>query len=132
MPTRARSRASSARVGASRTSPSWSCCPQIVDELNERFGLNLDERDQLLFDQFEETWVADPEVAAQAQNNTIENFRLVFDRMFMGTVVGRMDDNEAIFKRILDDEEFREVLMDLYAARVYRRARSAQTRNRDE
>jgi hypothetical protein len=34
-----------------------------------------------------------------------------------------MDDNEAIFKRILDDEEFREVLMDLYAARVYRRAR---------
>ncbi len=96
---------------------------QIVDELNERFGLNLNERDQLLFDQFEETWVSDPEVAAQAQNNTIENFRLVFDRMFMGTVVGRMDDNEAIFKRILDDEEFREVLMDLYAARVYRRAR---------
>lgn len=67
--------------------------------------------------------MSDPEVAAQAQNNTIENFRLVFDRMFMGTVVGRMDDNEAIFKRILDDEEFREVLMDLYAARVYRRAR---------
>jgi hypothetical protein len=32
-------------------------------------------------------------------------------------------DNEAIFKRILDDEEFREVLMDLYAARVYRQAR---------
>lgn len=61
--------------------------------------------------------------SAAAQNNTNENFRLVFDRMFMGTVVGRMDDNEAIFKRVLDDEEFREVLMDLYAARVYRRAR---------
>jgi type I restriction enzyme R subunit len=96
---------------------------EIVQELNDRFGLTLDERDQLLFDQFEETWVADPEVSAQAQNNTIENFRLVFDRMFMGTVVGRMDDNEAIFKRILDDPEFREVLMDLYAARVYRKAR---------
>ncbi len=39
-----------------------------------------------------------------------------FERMFMGTVVGRMDDKEAIFKRILDDEEFRDVLMDLYAA----------------
>ncbi len=64
--------------------------------MNERFGVNLDQRDQLLFDQFEETWLADPEMAAQAKNNTIENFRLVFDRMFMGTVVGRMDDNEAI------------------------------------
>ena len=44
-------------------------------------------------------------------------------RMFMGTVVGRMDDNEAIFKCILDDEEFRQMLMDWYAAKVYRRAR---------
>ena len=37
----------------------------------------------------------------------------------MTTVVGRMDDNEAIFKRILDDEEFRQVLADYYLKRVY-------------
>ncbi len=96
---------------------------EIVDELNERFGLNLNERDQLLFDQFEETWVADPEVVAQARSNTLENFRLVFDQRFLDTVVARMDENEAIFKRILDDEEFQQVLMDLYATRVYRQAR---------
>ncbi|HEY1354464.1 MAG TPA: type I restriction endonuclease [Ktedonobacteraceae bacterium] len=97
---------------------------QIVHELNERFGLNLDQRDQLLFDQFEETWVANPEVAAQARNNTLDNFRLVFDRIFLRTVVGRMDENEAIFKRILDDPEFQAALMDLYATRVYRRSRA--------
>ena len=56
--------------------PELELLSQIIDELNERFGLNLNEQDKLLFDQFEETWVADPEVAAQAQNNTIENFRL--------------------------------------------------------
>jgi len=95
---------------------------QIVDELNQRFGLKLDSQDQLLFDQFEETWLADPEVTAQAQHNTLDNFRLVFDRMFLNTVVGRMDDNEAIFKKVLDDDEFRQALMDLYATRVYRRA----------
>jgi type I restriction enzyme R subunit len=103
--------------------PELELLSEIVKELNDRFGLTLDERDQLLFDQFEETWVADPEVSAQAQNNTIENFRLVFDRMFMGTVVDRMDANEAIFKKILDDEDFRQVLMDWYAAKVYKRAR---------
>ncbi|MDA8034362.1 MAG: type I restriction endonuclease subunit R, partial [Actinomycetota bacterium] len=97
---------------------------QIVDELNQRFGLNLSERDQLLFDQFEETWLADPDVVAQASANSLEHFRLVFDDRFMGTVVSRMDDNEAIFKKILDDEEFRQVLMDLFAGRVYRRART--------
>ena len=109
----------------SQQEPELEPLSQIIDELNERFGMNFDERDQLLFDQFEETWITDPEVAAQARNNTIENFRLVFDRMFMGTVVGRMDDNEAIFKRVLDDEEFRQVLMEFYARRVYRRANRA-------
>lgn len=37
--------------------------------------------------------------------------------------VGRMDDNEAIFKRILDDPEFQASLMEPYATRVYQRAR---------
>ncbi len=96
---------------------------QIVEELNERFGLNLNVRDQLLFDQFEDTWLADDDVVAQARANTFDNFRLRFDQKFMDTVVSRMDLNEAIFKRVLDDEEFRRVLMDLYATRVYGRAR---------
>jgi type I restriction enzyme R subunit len=100
----------------------------IIETLNDKFGTNLDERDQLLFDQFEETWVADPEVVAQARNNEFDNFRLVFDRMFLGTVVGRMDDNEAIFKRVLDDEDFQKTLMDLYALRVYRRLRDEGSR----
>ena len=47
----------------------------------------------------------------------------MFDRLFMGTVVGRMDDNEAIFKRILNDDAFRAALQDLYARLVYREAR---------
>lgn len=100
---------------------------KIIEALNERFGTDLDERDQLLFDQFEETWVADPEVLAQALNNEFENFRLVFDRMFMSTVVGRMDDNEEIFKRVLDDAEFQKTLKDLYALRVYRRLRGEKS-----
>jgi hypothetical protein len=48
--------------------------------------------------------------------------------IFMGAVASRMDDNEAIFKKILDDEEFRQVLTDLYPGRVYRRARDEKKR----
>ncbi len=97
----------------------------IVEALNLRFGTNLDETDQLLFDQFEETWATDPEVVDQAQNNEFDNFRLVFDRKFLSTVVERMDGNEAIYKRVLDDEEFQKALMDLYALRLYQRLRQA-------
>jgi hypothetical protein len=41
-------------------------------------------------------------------------------------VIERVDDNEALFKRILDDSEFRQVLTDLYASRVYRSARAEE------
>jgi type I restriction enzyme R subunit len=102
---------------------------KIIHALNERFGTDLNEQDQLLFDQFEETWVHDPEVAAQAMNNEFENFRLVFDRMFMSTIVGRMDENEAIYKRVLDDADFQKTLMDLYALRVFQRLREAGGRD---
>lgn len=95
----------------------------IIQVLNERFGMNLNERDQLLFDQFEETWAADPEVAAQARNNQFDNFRLVFDKRFLNTVVTRMDENEDIYRRVLSDDDFRDALMDLYATRLYRRLR---------
>ncbi|MHB8717743.1 MAG: type I restriction endonuclease subunit R [Candidatus Dormibacteria bacterium] len=97
---------------------------EIVLELNERFGLYLTERDQLLFDQFEEEWTADPELTAQARNNTLENFRLVFDRIFLGTIVKRMDANDAIYKQILDDPDFKATIGDYYVRKVYGRLRS--------
>jgi hypothetical protein len=53
-----------------------------------------------------------------------QDFRLAFDRRFMNTVVTRMDDNEAIFKRILDDDDFRVLLEAHYAKKVYERLRT--------
>ena len=96
---------------------------EIIRVLNEQFGLNLDEKDKLLFDQFEEAWLANPDVVAQAQNNDFDNFKLVFQNLFLGTVIDRMDANEEIFKRILDSEEFKNTLLLWYATEVYRKAR---------
>jgi type I restriction enzyme R subunit len=97
---------------------------RIVEVINERYGLDLDDADQLLFDQFEESWATDEALAARARTNTFENFRLVFDRTFMDTVVRRMDDNADIFKRILDEPDFQRTVLDYYAERLYGRLRS--------
>jgi type I restriction enzyme R subunit len=97
---------------------------RIVEVINERFGLDLGEADQLLFDQFEETWAADETLVARARNNTFENFRLVFDRTFLDTVVKRMDQNADIFKRILDEPEFQRTVLEYYATRLYERLRA--------
>ena len=98
---------------------------QIIDVINERFGLKLTDTDQLLFDQFEQSWVADPTLAEQAKQNTLPNFRLAFDRTFMNTIVGRMDTNNEIFKRVLDDQDFRTLLADYYVRKVYEQLRDA-------
>jgi len=91
---------------------------KIIELLNEKFGINLSDADQLLFDQYFEDWAQDPELASQARNNTLANFKLVFDPKFLRTVVTRMDTNEAIFKRILDDAEFSELVRDYYLRKV--------------
>ena len=101
--------------------PPLEALSKIVDELNERFGLSLTEADQLFFDQVEAEWVSNEEIGDQARNNSFENFRLVFDPRFISTVVGRMDANEGIFKKILDDEEFKQTLLELYAKRLFNR-----------
>ena len=103
--------------------PDMESLSQIVDTLNERFGLDLNETDQLLFDQYEQDWLADPEVTDQACNNTIDNFKLVFDRNFLKTVISRMDENDALFRRILDDPEFQAAIKDFYGSKVYKEAR---------
>ncbi len=112
--TQGRSRPSSARASGKRHEPDIEPLSQIIEVLKERFGLKLGEADQLFFDQFEEDWAADPELAAQANNNTLDNFKLVFDPKFLNTIMTRMDSNEAILKKILDDDDFRAVLADFY------------------
>lgn len=95
----------------------------IVDLLNDRFGTNLTEADKLLFDQFEEDWVADPDLGAQARSNTLDNFRFGFDKKFESTVIGRMDLNDEIFRRIMDDDVFAAAVRNYYRERVYERLR---------
>jgi len=95
----------------------------IVEVLNDRFGTDLTDVDKLLLDQFEESWVADGELSDQAQNNSIENFRLVFDRKFLQTIVTRVDANDEIYKKILDDEDFRATVGEFYLRKVYERLR---------
>jgi len=95
----------------------------IIEVLNERFGTDLTDVDKLLLDQFEESWIEDGELSDQARNNSIDNFRLVFDRKFLQTIITRVDANDEIYKRILDDEDFRTTLGEFYLRKVYERLR---------
>ncbi len=96
---------------------------EIIIVINDRYGLNLGESDRLLLEQFKSAMVSDPDLGEQARANTLDQFRQVFEKRFMTDIVTRMDDNEAIFKKILDDREFHDLLFDVYVHDVYKTLR---------
>jgi hypothetical protein len=66
---------------------------------------------------------ADAQLVARARTNTFDNFLLVFDHTFLDTIAKRVDSNDAIFKKILDEPEFRRTLLEFYATKLYERLR---------
>jgi len=106
-------------AGGASPDPQTERLSAIIDRLNERHALNLTITDALLFEQFKGDWVADPELAAQARANTLDNFLIVFAKKFLTTVLSRMDANADIFKAINDDKGFAEDLKASYGREVY-------------
>lgn len=96
---------------------------EIIEVLNHRFGTEFNDADKLFFDQIEEELVEDGKLSEQAQNNTIENFKFGFDDVFMDKLISRMDQNQDIFTKMMDDSEFGGLVKDYLLKKVYRRLR---------
>lgn len=94
---------------------------EIIDILNKRFGTEFTEADRYFFNQIEEELVQDETLSQQARSNSIENFRYGFDDAFLNKLIERMDANQEIFSRIMDDEEFGSLVRDWMLKKIYRR-----------
>jgi type I restriction enzyme, R subunit len=81
----------------------------IIEKLNEAFGTQFTFADQLFFDQVKETAVTNVELTEAAKVNSLENFSLVFEKMLERLFVDRMEGNEEIFVRLMNDNEFRNI-----------------------
>ncbi|AFM10716.1 type I restriction endonuclease subunit R [Turneriella parva] len=96
---------------------------ELVDMLNERFGTDFTQADQLFFDQVAEEAVNDEALQAAGRVNTLDNFKLVFDQALMDYFIKRMDGNEKIFTKLMNDESFRAVASGHLLKKVYGRIR---------
>ncbi len=95
----------------------------IINILNERFGTEFTDSDQLFFEQIERDLSSDAKLQQQAQSNSIENFKYPFDNVFIDRVVERMEQNQGITDRIMSETGFSEAVRDHLLARVYARLR---------
>lgn len=94
---------------------------EIIEVLNKRFATEFNTADKLFFDQLEEELATDEKLQEQAKNNPIENFKYGFEDMFMDKLIGRMEQNQDIFAKMMDDKEFGELVKGYMLKKVYER-----------
>jgi type I restriction enzyme R subunit len=109
-------------VGTTRkTEDDMETLSAIIKLLNQKFGTDFTDADALFLQQVEEDLAADQKLVEQAQRNTRENFRFGFEQVFLDKLIGRMDANEGMFTKLMDDEGFARDVKEYLLRRVYRR-----------
>ncbi len=97
---------------------------QLIDVVNERFGTDFNQADQLFFDHIVEAAMADDAMRQAAAVNPKDKFELVFRSLLDQIFIERMDQNEAIFQRYMNDDSFQDTVRDRMADEAYERLRS--------
>ncbi|CNK90226.1 type I restriction enzyme restriction subunit [Yersinia frederiksenii] len=98
----------------------------LIGRLNERFGTEFTPADQLFFDQVRETAVANEQLRQAVKANSIDNFEPVFNKMLENLFIERMDGNEEIFMRLMNDESFRDIASGHLMRAVYQQVRASE------
>lgn len=94
---------------------------EIIEVLNKRFYTDFNTADKLFFDQIEEELIADDKLSEQAKNNSMDNFKFGFEDIFMDKLIGRMEQNQDIFGKMMDDKDFGELVKTYMLKKVYNR-----------
>jgi type I restriction enzyme R subunit len=97
---------------------------QLIDILNERFGTEFNQADQLFFDQIVEAALSDDGLQQAAAVNPGDKFELVFKNLLDSLFVERMEQNEEIFVRFMNDVPFQKEVTAWLASEAYRRLRT--------
>ena len=97
----------------------------IIERINKRFGINLTKEDRVAAAQLEYDIYEDQDLTQKAISNTVEDFRYAFEQSFLDKVVKRMDQNEAFYTRILDDENYHNAIFEYLLLRTYKRLRES-------
>lgn len=106
-------------AGIKRSKEDKAPLSEIINVLNDRFGTDFTEADRLFFDQMEADLLLDDKLKEQAQANKIDTFKYAFEDLFLTKLIERMDQNQDIFQKILENKAFGEIVKELLMKSVY-------------
>jgi type I restriction enzyme R subunit len=94
---------------------------RLIDIINERFGGELNEADQLFFDQIAEIASRSESLQKAAEVNSLEKFQLVFRQVLESLFIERMELNEELFAQYMGKPEMQELVSKWLGSQVYDR-----------
>ena len=94
---------------------------RLIDYINERFGTDFNDADQLFFDQIIEAAMLDETLQQAAAVNPKDKFALVFGNLLETYFIERMEQNEEIFSRFMNEADFQGMVTKWISTQVYER-----------
>ncbi|QDS99313.1 type I restriction endonuclease subunit R [Adhaeretor mobilis] len=96
---------------------------RLIDVVNDRFGTDFTDADQLFFDQLVEEAMRDEGLKRAAEVNPADKFELVFKNLLEALFIERIDQNQDIFARFMNDDLFQKLITAGLSEETYRRLR---------
>ncbi len=94
---------------------------RLIDLINERFGGDLNDADQLFFDQIAEAASQNEALKKAAGVNSLDKFQLVFRQVLESLFIERMELNEELFADFMGKPELQELVSKWLGSQVYER-----------
>jgi type I restriction enzyme R subunit len=99
---------------------------RLIDIINERFGGELNDADQLFFDQIAEAASQNQALQQAAEVNSRDKFQLLFRQVLESLFIERMELNEELFTDYMGKPEMQELVAKWLGGQVYDRLSSAR------
>jgi type I restriction enzyme R subunit len=99
---------------------------RLIDIINQRFGGELNEADQLFFDQITEAASRSEALQKAAEVNSLDKFQLVFRQVLESLFIERMELNEELFTDYMGKPEMQELVSKWLGSQVYNRLSAAK------
>ena len=108
-------------AGIKRGKEEKAALSEIIDVLNDRFGTEFEEADRLFFEQIETELMQDTKLQTQARVNKMDTFKYAFEEIFIDKLIDRMDQNQEIFEKIIEDQSFGGLVKELMMKKIFDR-----------
>jgi len=113
-------------VGTRRAEDEHVELSRLIDVLNDRFGTTFTPADELFFEQIREEAANDESLREAARVNSLDNFRFAFDKALENLFIDRMEQNEDLFTRYMNDPDVQKIVTQMLGKQVYERIRGSE------